>query len=76
MPPKSIPNPSPFGSDWRDCQSEHYMEVVRSGDHVTEKTLRTVLLEAGFSENEINELYVRAMMKEVDYVPRTSHPTD
>lgn len=59
---------SVFSQEWRDCLQAHYMHVVRSGDKVTLPTLTGVMTDAGFSEAELNELYVRAT-QHVDDVP-------
>ena len=49
-----------FSQEWRDCLRAHYTTVVRASDHVTEKTLRTVMFEAGFSEDDLRQLYIQA----------------
>ncbi|HVU11932.1 MAG TPA: hypothetical protein VHD90_11670 [Phototrophicaceae bacterium] len=49
-----------FAEEWRDCLRAHYTTVVRTNDHVTEKTLRTVMFEAGFSEEDLRQLYIQA----------------
>ncbi len=50
--------PSFFSDDWRDCLRAHYSYVVRMDDRGTERTLRGVMIEAGFAEDEIKQLYV------------------
>ncbi len=52
--------PSIFSQEWRDCLRAHYAYVVRMGDQGTERTLRNVMFEAGFGEDEVKELYVLA----------------
>lgn len=52
--------PSTFAEEWRDCLRAHYTAVVRNDDKGTERTLRGVMLEAGFSDEEIRQLYVLA----------------
>ncbi len=52
--------PSFFSQEWRDCLRAHYTYVVRQGDQGTEKTLHTVMVEAGFGEDEVRQLYVMA----------------
>ncbi|MCC6802238.1 MAG: hypothetical protein IT319_05075 [Anaerolineae bacterium] len=52
--------PSIFAEEWRDCLRAHYTYVVRMGDQGTERTLRNVMFEAGFGEDEVKELYVLA----------------
>lgn len=65
--------PSIFSQEWRDCLRAHYSYVVRMGDHGTEKTLRNVMFEAGFREDEVKELYVLATAHvddvDADFVP-------
>ena len=46
-----MPNQSIFAQEWRDCLYAHYSYVVRLGDQVTERTLRGVMIEAGFTED-------------------------
>ncbi len=46
-----------FYDEWRDCLAEHYIYVVRTQDHLTEPTLRTILLDTGFTPDEIDKLY-------------------
>ncbi len=62
-----------FADEWRACLRAHYMHVVRSGDHVTEPTLRVVMHSAGFSDDELAELRVRATLHVddvgTDFVP-------
>lgn len=52
--------PSIFSEEWRDCLRAHYTYVVRMGDQGTEKTLRHVMVEAGFGDDEVKQLYVLA----------------
>lgn len=49
-----------FSDEWRDCLRAHYTHIVRNGDHGTEKTLRGVMHEVGFGEDELRQLYVMA----------------
>ena len=49
-----------FTEEWRDCLVAHYTYVVRMGDQVTERTLRGVMIEAGFGEDELRQLYLLA----------------
>jgi len=66
-------NISIFSDEWRECLRAHYTTVVRNQDKVTEKTLRGVMHEAGFSDAELRELTVRATMRvedvDADFVP-------
>jgi len=62
-----------FADEWRDCLREHYMYVIRERDDITRPTLTKVMLEAGFSDDELAELRVRATMRAEempeDFVP-------
>lgn len=68
--------PSIFADEWRECLRAHYTYVVRMNDRGTERTLRGVMLEAGFSEDEVRELYVLATAHvddmPADFAPDTS----
>ena len=65
--------PSFFSQEWRDCLRAHYSYVVRQGDQGTEKTLHNVMIEAGFNEDEVKQLYVLATAHvddvDADFVP-------
>lgn len=62
-----------FADDWRDCLQAHYQHVIRTGDRVTEPTLRVVMHQAGFTDAQLAELRVRATMHVddigADFVP-------
>ncbi|MFP4322036.1 MAG: hypothetical protein ACLFTK_06250 [Anaerolineales bacterium] len=49
-------NQNIFQDEWRACLAEHYVYVVRAGDTLTEATLRAVLLETGFTPQDIELL--------------------
>jgi hypothetical protein len=51
-------NRSIFYDDWRDCLRAHYRTVIRENDMNNEKTLYTVLLDTGFTVEEIDELRI------------------
>ncbi len=51
-----------FHDEWRRCLQAHYTDVVRRQDHITERTLRPLLLRAGFREDELRTLYITATM--------------
>ncbi len=57
-----------FADEWRDCLRFHYIYVLRSNDKRTLASLMTVMNEAGFREDELRELAVRATAH-VDDVP-------
>jgi hypothetical protein len=62
-----------FADEWRDCLRAHFTTVIRNNDKITEKTLRGVMFEAGFTDAELKELTVRATMRaedmDADFVP-------
>ena len=64
---------NPFENDWRECLGIHYMHVVRevangiSPQHNAD-TLRGVLIKAGCSDSELDELFIRATMH-ADHLP-------
>ncbi|HLU12065.1 MAG TPA: hypothetical protein VK003_20485 [Oceanobacillus sp.] len=62
-----------FSEDWRECLRAHYMYVVREQDVKTERTLRGVMHNIGFGDDELNELRVLATMHVdqvgTDFVP-------
>ena len=60
---------NPFHKEWRDCLRAHFLYVIRSGDRVTEPSLRLVMLEAGFSDEELAELRVQATLRVEDAPP-------
>lgn len=64
-------NRSIFYEEWRACLRAHYMDVVQNDDLVTEPTLKGVLLEVGFSEDEVREMAIAAKMRDVDASPDT-----
>jgi hypothetical protein len=54
-------NPSIFFDEWQACLHAHYIYVIRTGDTVTEPTLREVLLHSGLSEKELRALQDEAL---------------
>ncbi len=62
-----MPYTSIFADEWRECLRAHFTIVMRTNDKITEKTLRGVMIEAGFTDAELKELTVRATMH-VDHV--------
>lgn len=52
--------PSIFAQEWRDCLRAHYLHVVRSADRATEESLHPIMIKAGFTENQLKELYIQA----------------
>src|SRR4051794_37941903 len=55
-----------FADEWRNCLRAHFTTVIRNNDKITEKTLRGVMFEAGFTDAELKELTVRATMRVED----------
>jgi len=68
-----MPNISIFSDEWRECLRAHFTTVIRNNDKITERTLRSVMFEAGFTDAELKELAVRATMRvedvDADFVP-------
>jgi ribosomal protein L12E/L44/L45/RPP1/RPP2 len=62
-----------FAEEWRDCLRAHYTHVVRAQDRLTERTLISVMHEAGFSDEELHDLKLHATMHVddvgADFVP-------
>src|SRR5258706_6397245 len=44
---------NPFAINWQDCLRAHYNHVVREHDLNNEQSLITVLIDTGFSEDDI-----------------------
>lgn len=57
---------SVFSDEWRRCLREQYKHVARSDDQVTHKSLKPLLEELGFTEDELKQLYVEATMRTED----------
>lgn len=55
------PDSHTFFNEWLACLRSHYVHVVRIGDHVTEPTLREVLLQTGLSAGDIDALREEAL---------------
>jgi hypothetical protein len=49
-----------FFDEWKACLRAHYVYVLRAGDHVTEPTLRQVLLQTGLGEEDLRVLQEEA----------------
>jgi hypothetical protein len=64
---------NPFEQEWRECLRAHYIYVVRSGDEATERTLTSVMEQAGFDSKTMVELRIRATLRAeelpADFVP-------
>lgn len=55
-----------FFEEWRACLQAHYFYVVQIGDKITEPTLHRVLIDAGFSEDEIAQMRQEALQLHED----------
>lgn len=64
---------SMFSDDWRDCLEEHYKDVVRRNDTLTERTLTGVMHDVGFDDDALRDLKLHATMRaedlDGDFVP-------
>ncbi|MFN8527763.1 MAG: hypothetical protein U0670_04045 [Anaerolineae bacterium] len=65
-----MPGKSPFEEEHRECLRAHYTHVIRENETRTERTLKGVLKELGFRDDEIAELKVRATAHVDDSGPR------
>jgi hypothetical protein len=45
-----------FFDEWRACLRAHFIHVIRTGDTVTEPTLRHVLMQTGLTEADLDAL--------------------
>ena len=55
-----------FSDDWRECLEEHYKDVVRRDDQLTERTLVGVLHDVGFRDADLQRLKLEATMRAED----------
>jgi hypothetical protein len=60
--------PSIFADEWRECLIAHYAYVIRLNDERTERTLRGVMHDAGFSDDDLRQIYV-SVTAHVDDMP-------
>jgi hypothetical protein len=62
-----------FSEDWRDCLAAHYTYVIRENDQRTERSLRGVLINAGFNEDALKQIIIQATAHvddvSADFVP-------
>lgn len=65
-----------FAADWRDCLIAHYAYVVRADDKRTERSLRGVMHNAGFSDDDLKQIIIEATAHiddvGTDFVPNLS----
>jgi hypothetical protein len=59
-----------FEEDWRDCLRAHYFHVIKERDENNERSLVTVLLQTGFTEEDIAALR-NAALAEYGWQPET-----
>ena len=57
-----------FSDEWRACLREQYKYVFRTNDRVTKESLTSVMVDVGFTEDELAQLRVEATMH-VDDLP-------
>ena len=50
-----------FAEDWANCLRAHYAHVIHEHDDNNEKSLITVLLQTGFTEDDIQEMRAEAI---------------
>ncbi|NJL93643.1 MAG: hypothetical protein HC915_07885 [Anaerolineae bacterium] len=63
-----------FYDHWRECLREHYLHVLRSGDWITEPSLREVLKSTGFTEAELEALAAETVGREARPVLQAEEP--
>lgn len=49
-----------FAADWRDCLVAHYTHVIRTDDKRTERSLRSVMHNVGFSDDDLRQIIISA----------------
>ncbi|MDX1991907.1 MAG: hypothetical protein SF029_05945 [bacterium] len=57
---------SVFDDYWRECLREHYKSVIRENDQVTLRSLKGVMNEVGFREDELRQMEIHATMRTED----------
>ncbi len=57
---------SVFADDWRDTLKEQYKHVIREDDNHTEATLRTIMYDVGFDDDDLAQLKIEATMRADD----------
>lgn len=62
-----------FADEWRACLREQYKQVIRVNDTPTLESLRQVMYDVGFSDDELAQLRVEATMR-ADEVPDDFRP--
>ena len=66
-----------FYDEWRACLHAHYLHVIRTGDVVTEPTLRHVLVQAGLNPEEVTTLQTDTLIEtEVEPVEAAAFAED
>lgn len=59
-------NESIFADEWRECLQSQYQHVVRNNDQITLKSLTPIMIDVGFSDDELRELAFRATLRAED----------
>lgn len=49
-----------FSADWRNCLVAHYTHVIRADDKRTERSLRGVMHNVGFSDDDLKQIIIAA----------------
>lgn len=62
-----------FSDEWRECLVAHYTHVLRNNDQRTERTLRGVMLDVGFTEDDLSHIYITTTAH-VDHLPADFTP--
>jgi hypothetical protein len=57
---------NPFTDDWRDSLRAHYLYVVRENDHVTLRTLVSVMHQVGYTDDDLRQMYLEATIRADD----------
>ncbi len=68
-----MPRYSPFQDDWKQNLTEHYKQIVQTGNSTQRENGKLMMQQAGFTEKEISALYIEATMH-LDDVPRDFVP--
>lgn len=53
---------SVFADDWRACLREQYKTTIRDNDHSTRESLKDVMYQTGFTDDDLRQLVLEATM--------------
>lgn len=59
-------NRSIFAEEWRECLRAQFIHVVRENDQKTLETLKGVMYDVGFREDDLKAMYIEATMRADD----------